>query len=211
MQPSQIGRVRAKVASFDAATETMPTLTPLLYQSGYLTIKDYDSRLDVYTLDIPNREIEVGLFDSLLPGYLGARIDDGRVVIADISDRLNARDVDGAMQLLADFLKTVPYCDNTSCEGHYQQMFYIIFALLTDYDIVVEQHTAKGRIDIKLEIRDTIYLMELKLNKSVEEALAQIDSKHYADVFKLKDKRIIKVGINFVIKDEMNTLEWIAK
>jgi len=206
--PSQLGRVRAKKASFDAATEKMTSLIPLLYQSGYLTIKGYDDKIDVYTLDIPNKEIEVGLFDSLLPGYLEAGIDDGRVVIADISVLLKNREVDEALQLLADFLETVPYCDNTSYEGHYQQMLYIIFALLTSYDIHVEQHTAKGRIDITLETDTTIYVMELKFGKSVEEALAQIEAKHYAEAFKMKGKDIVKVGMNFAVKDEVSCLEW---
>ena len=206
--PSQLGKVRAKAASFDAATETMTTLIPLLYQSGYLTIKDYDKKLKVYTLDIPNKEIEVGLFDSLLPGYLTSEIDAGRVVIADISACLNDNDADSAMQLLADFLETVPYCANTNYEGHWQQTLYIIFALLTDYDIHVEQHTAKGRIDITLETIHSIFVMELKFGKSVEEAIAQIDSKHYADAFKLKEKPVVKVGLNFTVKNEVNTLEW---
>ena len=207
--PSQLGRVRAKASSFDAATERMTSLTPLLYQSGYLTIKDYEKKIDVYTLDFPNKEIEVGLFDSLLPGYLGSGIDTGRVVIADISSYINSGKMDEALQMLADFLETIPYCDNTNYEGHYQQMFYIIFALLTDYNIIVEQHTAKGRIDITMETADTIYVMELKFNKSAQEALDQINDKHYAQAFALKNKEIVKVGLNFSVKDEVNTLEWV--
>ena len=206
--PSQLGRVRAKASSFDAATERMTSLTPLLYQSGYLTIKDYEKKIDVYTLDFPNKEIEVGLFDSLLPGYLGSGIDTGRVVIADISSYINSGKMDEALQMLADFLETIPYCDNTNYEGHYQQMFYIIFALLTDYNIIVEQHTAKGRIDITMETADTIYVMELKFNKSAEEALAQIEAKHYADAFKMSGKKMVKIGLNFSVKDEVNSLEW---
>ena len=206
--PSQLGRVRAKAASFDAATERMTSLTPLLYQSGYLTIKDYEEKIDVYTLDFPNKEIEVGLFDSLLPGYLGSGIDAGRVVVADISTYINSGEMDEALQLLADFLETIPYCDNTHYEGHWQQTLYIMFALLTDYDILVEQHTAKGRIDITMEAADTIYVMELKFNKSVEEALAQIEAKHYADAFKMSGKKVVKIGLNFSVKDEVNCLEW---
>ena len=206
--PSQLGRVRAKASSFDAATERMTSLTPLLYQSGYLTIKDYEKKIDVYTLDFPNKEIEVGLFDSLLPGYLGSGIDEGRVVIADISSYINSGEMDEALQMLADFLETIPYCDNTNYEGHYQQMLYIFFALLTSYDILVEQHTAKGRIDITLETADTIYVMELKFNKSAEEALAQIEAKHYADAFKMSGKKVVKIGLNFSVKDEVNCLEW---
>ena len=206
--PSQLGRVRAKASSFDAATERMTSLTPLLYQSGYLTIKDYEKKIDVYTLDFPNKEIEVGLFDSLLPGYLGSGIDAGRVVVADISSYINDGEMDEALQLLADFLETIPYCDNTHYEGHWQQTLYIMFALLTDYDILVEQHTAKGRIDITMETADTIYVMELKFNKSAEEALAQIEAKHYADAFKMSGKKVVKIGLNFSVKDEVNCLEW---
>ena len=117
--------------------------------------------------------------------------------------------MDEALQMLADFLETIPYCDNTNYEGHYQQMFYIIFALLTDYNIIVEQHTAKGRIDITLETANTIYVMELKFNKSAEEALAQIEARQYADAFKMSGKKVVKVGLNFSIKDEVNTLEWV--
>lgn len=207
--PSQLGRVRAKASSFDAATERITSLTPLLYQSGYLTIKDYEKKIDVYTLDFPNKEIEVGLLDSLLPGYLGSGIDTGRVVIADISSYINSGKMDEALQMLADFLEAIPYCDNTNYEGHYQQMLYIIFALLTDYNIIVEQHTAKGRIDITMETADTIYVMELKFNKSAQEALDQINDKHYAQAFALKNKEIVKVGLNFSVKDEVNTLEWV--
>ena len=206
--PSQLGRVRAKAASFDAATERMTSLTPLLYQSGYLTIKDYEKKIDVYTLDFPNKEIEVGLFDSLLPGYLESGIDAGRVVVADISTYINSGEMDEALQLLADFLETIPYCDNTHYEGHWQQTLYIMFALLTNYDILVEQRTAKGRIDITMETADTIYVMELKFNKSAEEALAQIEAKHYADAFKMSGKKMVKIGLNFSVKDEVNSLEW---
>ena len=207
--PSMLGRMRAKASSFDAATEKMTSLLPLLYQSGYSTIKGYEKKTRVYTLDIPNREIFIGLYESLLPGYVQSESDEGKVVIADISTYLEDKDMEGALQLLADFLATVPYCANTDYEGHYQQMFYIIFALLTDYNIIVEQHTAKGRIDITMETADTIYVMELKFNKSAEEALAQIEVRHYADAFKMSGKKVVKVGLNFSIKDEVNTLEWV--
>ena len=207
--PSMLGRTRAKVSSFDAATESLKSMLPLLYQSGYTTIKGYDEETEVYTLDIPNKEVFVGLYESLLPGYLLSSTDEGQVVIADVSTYLKRGDMDGALKLLADFLETVPYCANTDYEGHYQQMFYIIFALLTDYRIMVEQHTAKGRIDITLETASNIYVMELKFNKSAEEALEQINAKRYAETFVMKKKEVVKVGINFAVKDEVNTLEWV--
>ena len=80
---------------------------------------------------------------------------------------------------------------------------YIIFALLTNFRIIVEQHTAKGRIDITMETDDTIYVMELKFNKSAEEALAQIEAKHYVDAFDMSGKKVVKIGLNFSVKDEV--------
>lgn len=209
--PSQLGSVRAKAASFDAATETMTSLIPLLYQSGYLTIKDYDEETDVYTLDFPNKEIEVGLFDSLLPGYLDTAIDAGRVVVADMSVMLKRGRLGEALELLGKFLDTVPYCDNTNYEGHYQQMFYIIFALLTGYSIQVEVHTSKGRVDVVIETADTVYVIELKFNKSPQEALTQINSRRYAEAFAMKGKRIVKAGVNFVVNGRETALDWIVE
>ncbi len=207
--PTDLGKNKwVDQKDFDAATETMTTIIPLLYQSGYVTIKDYEPMSKLYELALPNREIAVGLYGSLLPHYLGRNSADGNTTIARMSVLIRQDNMDGAMQLLADFLETVPYCDNTNYEGHWQQTLYIIFALLTDYNIIVEQHTAKGRIDISLETKTAVYVMELKFSKSVEEALEQIESKHYADAFKMKNKEIVKVGMNFSVKDETNCLEW---
>ena len=205
--PSQLGRVRAKASSFDAATERMTSLTPLLYQSGYLTIKDYEKKIDVYTLDFPNKEIEVGLFDSLLPGYLGSGIDTGRVVIADISSYINSGKMDEALQMLADFLETIPYCDNTNYEGHYQQVLFIIFTLLTHFVVDVEVHTPNGRVDVVMETEDTLYLIELKLNKSAQAAMQQINLKQYDQRFARCGKSIVKVGVNFDAK-KGNIEDW---
>ena len=194
---------------FDAATETMTTIVPLLYQSGYFTIKDYDDESRLYKLALPNQEIKVGMFGSLLPHYLERNTVKGNTTIARMSVLIKKGDMAGALQLMADFLETVPYCDNTHYEGHYQQMFYIMFALLTDYRIGVEQRTAKGRIDITLETATQIYVMELKFNKSAQEALNQINSKRYDKAFAMKQKKVVKVGLNFTVKDEVNTLEWV--
>lgn len=208
MQPSDFKAIQAKDSAFDAPTETMTSITPLLYQSGYITIKDYDKDIELYTLDVPNKEIKVGLLESLLPHYLQAYSVQGDVAIAKMSREINAGNMDGGLQLLADFLETVPYCDNTNYEGHYQQMLYIVFALLTDYRIIVEQHTAKGRIDMTLETASAIYVMELKFGKSAQEALEQINVKRYAAAFKQQEKPVIKVGLNFAVRDEVNCLEW---
>ena len=208
--PSDLGEtIYADKRDFDAATETMTTIMPLLYQSGYITIKGYDKMSKLYELALPNQEIKVGLFGSLLPHYLERNSAKGNTTIARVSVLIRQNKMENALQMLADFLETLPYCDNTQYEGHYQQMLYIIFALLTDYDIRVEQHTSKGRIDMVLETKTTIYVMELKFNKTAQEALEQINSKHYVDAFKMKGKEIVKVGMNFALENDLNTLTWV--
>ena len=197
--PANLGEsMEAGKDDFDAATETMTTIMPLLYQSGYITIKDYDEETELYTLAIPNKEIRVGLYRSLLPHYLTSKTAMCNTTIAKMSVLIKHGKIDEALQLLKSFWETVPYCDNTHYEGHYQQTMYIIFALLTNFRIIVEQHTSKGRIDITMETDDAIYVMELKFGKTAQEALEQIESKHYG-------KEIIKVGMSFNIKED-NTI-----
>lgn len=124
VSPSQLGHsMQAMASDFDAPTETMESIVPLLYQSGYITIKDYDKLSQLYTLDIPNREIRVGLMQSLLPNYLKQDAIKGKTTIGRMYSAIAGGDMDGALQLLQEFLSTVPYCDNTNYEGHYQQLF----------------------------------------------------------------------------------------
>ena len=198
----------ADVSDFDAPTETMESIVPLLYQSGYVTIKDYDEETNLYELGIPNKEIRIGLFKSLLPNYLTRSSQRGKVAIAQMSVLIKNGDIDGALELFRTFLATVPYCENTKYEGHFQQLMYVVFALLTDYRILVEQRTSKGRTDITLETQDSIYIMELKFGNTADEALAQINANHYADAFAMNNKKTIKVGIGFDVKDERNITEW---
>lgn len=194
---------------FDAATETMTTIIPLLYQSGYITIKGYDPDTELYTLALPNKEIRIGLFRSLMPHYLGKDSVKGNTTIAKMSALINKGEIEEALEMYKTFLATLPYCDNINYEGHYQQMLYMAFALLTNFHILVEQHTAKGRTDITMETKNCIYVMELKFGKSAQEALDQINAKHYADAFAMKEKPVIKVGMNFALKDGISTLDYI--
>ena len=207
--PMDIGESEmADVSDFDAPTETMESIVPLLYQSGYVTIKDYDEDTNLYELGIPNKEIRIGLFKSLLPNYLTRSSQRGKVAIAQMSVLIKNGDIDGALELFRTFLATVPYCENTKYEGHFQQLMYVVFALLADYRILVEQRTSKGRTDITLETQDSIYIMELKFGNTADEALAQINANHYADAFAMSNKKTIKVGIGFDVKDERNITDW---
>ena len=209
--PIDLGeQMDASKDDFDAATETMTTIMPLLYQSGYITIKNYDPETELYTLALPNKEVRIGLYRSMLPHYLAAKSAMCNTTVAKMSALINKGNMDGALQLLKTFWETVPYCDNTDYEGHYQQTMYIIFALLTNFRIMVEQHTFRGRTDITMETKDTIYVIELKFNKSAQEALDQINNKHYADAFALKGKNVEKIGMNFMIdEDKTIVLDWV--
>lgn len=205
--PSEIGRMEAEDTEFDAPTEHMATLVPLLYQSGYLTIKDYEKEFDYYTLDVPNKEVKVGLTKALIPSYVTRNTLITTNTARRIAQCLVKQDMEGALRLLQTYLATVPYCDNTHYEGHYQQVLFIIFSLLTDYLVDVEVHTPNGRVDIVMLSRTNLYLIEVKMNKDAEVAMQQIDLKEYHKRFALCGKPIVKVGINFDT-EKGNMVDW---
>ena len=194
--PSQIGRMEAVATAFDAPTESMTSIVPLLYQSGYLTIKDYEREDGLYTLDIPNKEIRIGLMESLLPNYVHEAANAGQTAIAKMNRALRQDDLDGMLRLLQQFLLTIPQCDNTNYEGHYQQVLFIIFSLLGMY-VDVEVRTATGRVDLVMRAYGKLYLFELKLNRSAEATMAQIDLRDYPARFAQAGLPVVKVAIAF--------------
>ncbi len=208
--PTDICRVEADDSEFDAPTENMTTIMPLLYQSGYITIKDYNRDYDYYTLDVPNKEVKVGLTKALIPSYVTRNTLATTNTARRIAQALDKQDMDGALQLLQTFLGTVPYCNATNHEGHYQQMLFIVFSLLTDYLVDVEVHTPKGRVDIVLLTNTDLYLLELKLNQSAQAAMQQINLKNYRRRFALSGKPITKVGINFD-STQGNITDWVIE
>ena len=207
--PTQIGGIQTKASSFDAPTEKMGGIVPLFYQSGYLTIKDYNPYAKLYLLDIPNNEIRSELMESLLPYYLHNHADVGLTTIGLMYDAIRQERMDEALCLLQAFLRTVPYTDHTDYEGHYQQLFYVIFSLFGLY-VDVEVRTSDGRVDLVLRTQTTLYVIELKLNQSAEVAMRQIDLKQYPDRFRLCGLPMVKVGINF--DTERHTLkDWLIE
>ncbi len=201
VMPAQLGRPsRAEATDFDAPTERLHDITPLLYQSGYLTIKDCVMPAGIYTLDIPNKEIRIGLMKGLMPNYLGAETKNANLTVALMQEALLQGDVDETFRLLKEFLGTVPYVGKTDDtqfhEPHWQQMLYIIFSLM-GARCDVEVHTSDGRVDLVARTGTHLYLIELKLNKSAEAAMNQIDLKHYDKRFAQCGLPIVKVGLNF--------------
>ena len=194
--PSAIGPMEAMRSEFDAPTETMTSIVPLLYQSGYLTIKDYDEAYGAYTLDIPNKEIRLGLMETLLPHYTEGRVNAAGATLRGMARALDKRDMDGALRVIQSFLLTIPYTDRTASEGHYQQVLYILFSLLGLY-CDVEVHTARGRVDLVVRTRTDLYLVETKLGSDASAAMAQIDLRDYASRFARCGLPVTKVGISF--------------
>ena len=205
-QPSNLGKTELPAESFDAPTETMTSIAPLLYQAGYITIKDYDG--DLYTLDLPNTEIKVGLVRSLLPYYVD-RVDEGAVTAVKMRRLIRVGNMDGALRLLQAFLETIPYTNNASSEGHYQQVLVIIFRLL-GFPSDVELHTKAGRIDIELKAGSTVYVIEIKTNARAVSAMRQIDAKAYAAKYSLTAATVVKVAVTFD-PDTRNISDWLIE
>ena len=194
--PSDFCADDVRASDFDAPTETMSSITPLLYQSGYITIKGYDPDLGLYTLDIPNKEVRVGLMESLLPHYLNPGTAKVSPILGKMARALLQNDMDGALRILQTVLSTVPQCDNTNYEGHWQQVLYIIFSLL-GYHADVEVHTATGRVDMVMATKTRLYIIETKIDKSADVAMGQINLCDYDKRFALYTLPRVKVGINF--------------
>lgn len=194
--PSMLKPTKAVASAFDAPTENMTSVIPLLYQSGYFTIKDYNEVSELYVLDIPNTEIRIGLMESLLPDYVQIDAYKGTTTVGEMYLALLEEDLDEMLRLLQIYLLTIPQCDNTHYEGHYQQLLYVIFSLLGRY-VDVEVRTATGRVDMVLRTARKLYLFELKMDRSAEAAMQQINLKDYPSRFALSGLPVVKVGINF--------------
>jgi len=186
---------------FDAPTENMHSVLPLFYQSGYLTIKGYDPILSNYTLGYPNEEVKVGLMHALLPFYVVKDPVEARTAAGKMYLALRKDDINEALEAARAFFASIPYQEGTlqdapTSEGHFTAMLYVMFSFLNVY-VYTQVRTAKGRMDILMKTDTTIYIMELKLDGTVEEALKQIDDKGYAIPYEADGRRIVKVGIRF--------------
>ena len=186
-------------------TEAMTTIVPLLYQSGYLTIKDYDRETDIYTLGIPNQEVRIGYADGLLPAYSGLEGEDVQAGFAlKFWRALKSHDVEQAMQEMKSYMAGIPYvegfkkklADAATAEGFYEYTMYLIFSMLNVY-ARTQVRCAGGRADMVVWMPDTVYVFELKANGTAQEALEQIDSKGYAIPYEADGRSVVKAGVKF--------------
>ena len=208
---TQIDGSKVPATEFDAPTENMRSILPLFYQSGYITIKDYDPRSYRYTLGYPNEEVKVGLMDMFIPFFVSPDTIEASNACWYISEAFLDDDVDKALSAARSFFAGIPYQEGTlkdapQSEGHFTAMLYVMFSFLNRY-VYSQVRSGKGRLDILVETQKTVYVMELKMDGSVDEALQQIDDKGYAIPYEADGRRIVKVGINFSSK-ERTIKEW---
>ena len=198
-----------EVDDFDVSPEQMTSALPLLYQSGYLTIKKYNPLMRRYTLEYPNREVKIGMLKSLAPNYLSPVSLDNSSLTGDFLQLLYDGDIDGAMNRLKAYLASISNRLSNKNERDFQTVFYLIFNLMGAF-MRVEEDSAIGRADAVVYLPESVFVFELKYDGSAEDALRQIDEKGYLVPYSADGKRLYKIGVNY--DSQRRTLgDWIIK
>ena len=179
---------------------------PVIYQSGYLTIKGYDKEFQSYTLGFPNEEVKYGFLNFLVPYYTGVSSNENLFNIRHFVKELRSGDANAFLTRLRAFFAGIPYELNDKTERHYQAIFYLVFRLLGQY-MEVEERSAKGRADAVVKTKDYVYVFEFKLDGNVDEALKQIDEKGYLLPYSVDERKLLKIGVSFD-SAERNIGEW---
>ena len=185
--------------------ENMEALS-VLYQSGYLTISDYNEDKNRFALDYPNVEVRSSFAISLLDQYMQVPKNRSRALINKLPDALENGDIEEAMDSLRQFLSAVPYDIIKESENYYETALHIIFSVF-DLNCRSEVRIAAGRIDTLVETKRFVYCFEFKLDKTADEALAQIDTKEYLLPWEGSGKKLFKVGVSFD-SEKRNIGEW---
>ncbi|NDV82366.1 ATP-binding protein [Bacteroides sp. 51] len=204
-----IDGVQVDVGGFSEYRADANNPLPMIYQSGYLTIKDYDNTFELYTLGFPNDEVRYGFLKFLIPFYTDVTNDETGFHISHFVKELQAGDVPSFIERLKVFFAGIPYELNDRTERHYQVIFYLVFKLMGQFTDA-EVHSAKGRADAVVKTKDYIYVFEFKLNGSAEEALRQIDEKGYMEPYTMDPRKKVKVGVDFS-KEERNINHYLVE
>jgi hypothetical protein len=187
---------RVDADTLNSIDSTSKDPIPVIYQSGYLTIKDYDQRFGEYLLGFPNEEVEVGFTKFLLPWYISKDKSRTAFDLAKFVTDLEAGNTEQFVRRLRALFADTPYMLIRDLENHYQNIIWVICKLAGIY-VQAEYMTSEGRIDLVLQTPKFCYVMEFKLDGTAEEALAQIEDKHYTLPFELNGQKIIRIGMNF--------------
>lgn len=197
--------VSAASLSDDRANIDNPV--PMIYQSGYLTIKSYDEEFREYTLGFPNEEVKYGFLNFAAPFYTPISSTDTSFYIGKFTRELRSGDVEAFLNRLTCFFADFPYELNEKTERHYQVVFYLVFKLMGQFT-QAEVRTATGRADAVVKTADYIYVFEFKLNGTAQEALKQIDEKGYLLPYAVDSRKLVKVGVAFSA-EKRNLGEWL--
>jgi hypothetical protein len=192
---------------FDRSTEMLTDPLPVLYQSGYLTIRDYQD--DIYTLGYPNDEVRYGFLRSLLPVYIGRSSYESSTSLIAMKKALDAGDIEACMKRLRSFVASSPYELKSDNETRFETIFYILFSLMGQF-VQTQKHTAEGRADVVITTANHVYVFELKVDATPDEALAQIDDKGYAIAYEAGHRTVVKVGVSYD-KEKRGITEWKVK
>ncbi len=203
----RLNKLWVKDSRFDAPTDEITDPIPVLYQSGYLTIKEYDKRRRLYRLSFPNEEVRQGFSESLVKYYEGNNLCDfDNIVLAYADHMLVEENIEAFLPHLKVFYDKFPYTIINNNERHYQAVMFTILTML-GADVQVEYATTDGRIDLVLKTEQHIYIFELKYKKDADVALAQLERKDYAKAFADDGRKVVKIGLNFS-EDQRSIEDW---
>lgn len=194
---------RAKEDQFKNYDPDSQNMLPVIYQSGYLTIKGFEKERRLYTLDFPNREIEEGFLDVLLKKFVNVPYDDLGLAIDNLCNALEADNIDRVLSIIKAAIADLPtVVKKDMCENYYEAVTHLIFRL-TGWRVVSELQNIAGRSDVVVATKGTVFIFELKMSKSddweklADTALEQISANGYADRFAVAGKALCKVGVVF--------------
>lgn len=199
---------------FSIPCENADTPMPLLYQSGYLTIASYDPCVQRYELKIPNNEVRKGLIDCLMPLILKRTVADNNSVVAAMARAIFKSNLSDALTALRSYIAKIPYDvitkeqweDKESRESFYQLLLYMAFSMLNS-TVDTEVKSILGRADVVIKTKTDIFVLELKVDDTVENALAQIDDKGYAIQYEADGRKVSKCGVS-ISSEQRNITHW---
>ena len=182
---------------------------PMIYQSGYLTIKEYDSRTKTFKLDIPNDEVKQGFISLLANNYFKTPTSTDSWIVSSVR-QLDKGDLEQFRESLTSFLASIPYCmrrkeNERERERDFQYTFYLILRLMSVYMVYIEKQSSQGRADCIIETDNYVYIFEFKLNGTADEALQQIEDRGYALPYASDPRTVYKIGCSF--SSETGTIE----
>ena len=207
LNPADLTGYEAGASELDCIQAKVDNPIAVLYQSGYLTIKGYDKDVRLYSLDFPNEEVKEGFVNFLMPYYTPISETESPAFIGKFVREVKAGKVDDFMRRLKALMADTPYELIRDLENHYQNVMYIITKLMGLY-IQAEYRTSRGRIDLLIGTDKYVYIIELKLDGSAEEALSQINAKDYALPFAVDGREVVKIGAN-VTSETRNLERWV--